>query len=87
MGTVIFNVLAIIIGIITIIVNIRIAKYNAGKNRIIYETEEMPVHKDRKDAFKELNDKLNTQKYTVLTVYQDKSNFSISRYVLCKIKI
>lgn len=79
---IIFNILTIFIGIATIIANIWIARYNIGKNRIIYSTEEITIHTNQKDCFKKLNAKLSTGTYTILTTYQDARNTRNNIYVV-----
>jgi len=84
-GFVAFNILTIFIGIGSIIANIYIARYNVGKNRTIYDVEEIMV--ERKATVK-LKDKLNTGEFTILTSYPNPSDGykKSSIYVLGKIK-
>ena len=79
------EIIAIFVGIGTVIANYLIAHYNVGKNRIIYEIEEIRVqsHSD----FKTLNDKLNIGKHTLLNTYQDVRNYANTIYVLGKVKV
>lgn len=85
-STIIFNTLTILVGIGSIIVNIWMTRYNVGKNRIIYDVEEIMVDKTKSNCFENLNKKLNVGEYTVLNTYQDKGDSQTRIFVLGKIK-
>ena len=68
-----FSILTILVGIITIIVNIGIAIYNAGKNRKIYEIETISTNSPES-----VNQKLKKGDYTIL--YVGPGNHINSRY-------
>ena len=83
---IIFYSLTILVGLGSIIANIWIAKENAGKNRVIYTIEEMPINSNPKSQ-EELNKKLSSGNYTVLTVSTPSSTVAMMRiYSLGKIK-
>ncbi len=95
--SIIFNSLTILVGAGSIIANIciasrtintnkEIAQENAGKNRVVYETEQIDIGKDNKVANKQLNDMLNSGNYTVLSAFVDIGNTSQTRFILGKIK-
>lgn len=70
----------------TISENHKINEENAGKNRIIFASEEVFINTLNKDSFKALNEKLSTGNYAILNVLQDSHN-SINRlFTLGKIK-
>ena len=66
--------------------NREIARENAGKNRVIYEVEEVIIGGNLEGNFKLLNEKLNSGKYTILNVSIDLGNTSQRIYSLGKIK-
>ncbi len=72
----IFSILIISVGIITIIVNIWIAKYNVGKNRKIYTIKTVEASKEEV-----VNQKLQSGDYTILYVGPGRQNDS-KLYVL-----
>lgn len=79
------------IGVVTVIVNILIAlgniivlKINVGKNRTIYESEEITVNILEKKNFKPLNEKLSSGNYTILNVMQE-SNPLVEHFIIGKI--
>ena len=74
-----------LIGILTVIINGVFTYFNVGKNRTIYEVEELINDTSTKNSIKKLNDKLNTKKYTILSVHQDFGNFTKRIYVLGRI--
>lgn len=82
------QVISILVGVITVIANIWIARYNAGKNRIIYGTEVATISMDRKQSIEELNGKLSAGEYAILTTIQDKADgySQTFKYILGKIK-
>jgi len=65
--------------------NTKINAENAGKNRVIHEIDQIDTSK-RDPAFKDLNDKLNSGDYTILSAFVNHGNTSQTRYVLGKIK-
>jgi hypothetical protein len=84
--TIITQVIMVVVGIVTIIVNICISIYNRGKNRTIYDVEE--IHVDRtlsKDSLLKLKEKLNKAEYTILNVFQNDVK-KTTLYTLGKIK-
>lgn len=88
----VYNALTILIGIGTICVGIwsvvtnrQIAKENAGKHRVIYGVEEVPVGKDDAKTLDNLNEKLSSEKYTILNTHQDIGNTKMYKYVLGRI--
>ena len=78
--------LTLLLNLVAIIVNIFIAIYNIGKNRIIYEVEEVGISKDDSNSMLELNKKLSSGKYTILNTQQDMGNTRMYKYVLGRIK-
>lgn len=58
-----FNIYTFLIGIVTIVVNVYIAIYNVGKNRKIYEIDQ--IFSNDKEA---VNKKLRSDDYTILYV-------------------
>ena len=64
--------------------NVKINKENVGKNRVIYSVEEACV--DGLDSLKRLNEKLNSENYTILMVSTNLGNTSQRIYSLGKIK-
>lgn len=75
----------IIIGVMTVIINILIAKYNVGKNRIIYDVEEIRVDRTLPNYLEELRNKLKKSEYTILNVFQDNVH-KTSLYTIGKVK-
>ena len=86
-----------IIGILTVFANVGIAykaistnrqivKENAGKNRVVYETEQMDISKDNKTLKERLKNMLNSGNYTVLSAFVDLGNTTQTRFILGKIK-
>jgi len=73
------------IGIISIIVNICIVIYNVGKNRIIYDIEEIRTDRTLKNYLEKLKDKLKGSQYTILNVFQDNER-KTTLYTLGKVK-
>lgn len=71
----VFNILTIFVGVVSIIVNIWIAKYNVGKNRVIYEIIQVNSN--------DVNQKLNSGDYTILYVGRD--NWDKTIYTLGKV--
>jgi len=84
-----FNSITIIIGFITILVNIGIAIYNIGKNRIIYDVKEIIINTGAgKGCFDKLRSELNKGEFTILTSYLDPgdSRHHTKVYVLGKVR-
>lgn len=75
----IFSIITIIVGILTILVNIMIAKYNLGKNRKIYEIKTVETNDE-----KEVNKLLQNEDYTILHIGAGRS-FLNKIYVLGKL--
>jgi hypothetical protein len=88
--TVIVNILAILVNIYisnkTINANRKINEENAGKNRVIYETEQMDITKDNRILKEQLKTMLNSGNYTVLTAFVDLGNTTQTRFILGKIR-
>ncbi len=88
--TVIVNILAILANIYissrTINANRQINEENAGKNRVIYETDQMDISKENVVMNKKLSDMLGSGNYTILTAFVDMGNLSQTRFILGKIK-
>ena len=87
-----------IIGIISVAANIGVAWWsiwtnrkieleNAGKNRTIYQIEEVKVNTGSATGFNNLNEKLNSGKYTVMNVIQDSGGCNNRIYTWGKIKV
>lgn len=74
----IFNILTIFIGLATIIANICIARYNAGKNRKIYEIENLNNTAD-------VNKRLENGDYTILYVGADFKLVDKVTYILGRV--
>lgn len=74
-----FNILTIFIGLTTIITNICIARYNAGKNRTIYEIENLSNISD-------VNKKLVSGDYAVLYVGADFKLIDKVVYILGRVR-
>ena len=85
MGIVIVNILTIVIGIATIVANIWIARYNAGKNRKIYEIKPFYVGPGRGNL-DDINKALDKGDYTILHIGQNLKNVSTVDYILGRIK-
>jgi len=66
--------------------NLKINEENAGKNRVIYSTEQMNVSQDNKLANDKLKSLLNSGNYTILSAFVNSGNTTETRYVLGKIK-
>lgn len=69
----------------TISENRKINDENAGKNRIIYGVESIPVSSDLTSPIEVLNQKLSSGNYTVINSHQDERNHRIYRYIIGKI--
>lgn len=89
--TVIVNISAILVNIYisnrTTNANRQINEENAGKNRVIYETEQMDISRDNKTLKEKLNGMLNSGNYTILTAFVDLGNTTQTRFILGKIKL
>ena len=94
--SIIFNILAILVGLGSIIANIliahrtirtnkEIAKENAGKNRVVYSTEQKDVGANDRALKEELNQMLNSGNYTILSAFVNLGNTTQTRFVLGKI--
>lgn len=70
----------------TINTNRKLNEENAGKNRAIYETEQMNISPDNKTLKEKLNNMLNSGNYTILSAFVNSGNFSETRFILGKIK-
>lgn len=66
--------------------NIKINAENAGKNRVIYATEQMDVGNNDRAIGLILNAKLGSGEYTILSAFVNLGNTSQTRYVLGRIK-
>ena len=86
MNTEVYYACVVIISVLSIVVNFIIYKLNAGKNRVIYEIEEITVRTDIRDGFKAVNEKLNTGQYTILSTYKEIGETPNRLYCLGKIK-
>ena len=73
----------LIVGLLTIGVNIWITRSNAGKNRIIYEVNEAFTADGKTE---QVNNLLKLGEYTVLFVGQNLSNRSELKYVLGRVQ-
>ncbi len=82
--TITFNILTILIGIATIIANIWIARYNAGKNRKIYEIKSLFTGDG--SNLDDINKELSNKDYAILHIGQDFSNTRRIRYILGRVK-
>ena len=82
--TFIFNLLTIFIGIATIITNIWIARYNAGKNRKIHEIKSLFTGDGAN--LDDINKELSNKDYAILHIGQDFSNTRRIRYILGRVK-
>lgn len=80
MCTTIFNISTILVGIGSIVANIYIARYNAGKNRKIYEIKTISTL-----DLGAINKELNNGDYTILHVGEG-NHVGARSYVLGKIK-
>lgn len=94
--SIIFNSLTILIGVGSILANIfiahrtiktnkEIAKENAGKNRVVYGTEQKDVGANDRMLKEELNSMLNSGNYTILSAFVNLGNTTQTRFVLGKI--
>lgn len=80
MKEIILNNLTVIVGILTMIVNIFIARYNVGKNRKIYGVKTIAVL-----GVDEVNKELQNGEYTILHVEPTNQRGGIM-YVLDKLR-
>ena len=81
----IVSVLTMVVGVGSIIANIWIAIYNVGKNRTIYEIEEVVVSAPMRGT-QEINKKLSRGEYTVLDIHEDTADICSKIYILGKTK-
>ena len=75
-----FNIFTIIINVVSIVVNIGIARYNVGKNRKIYEVKTISTL-----GVDDINKELKKGDYTILSVGQG-NHIGAVMYVLGKLK-
>lgn len=80
MEEIILKNLSAIVGILTIIVNILIARYNVGKNRKIYEVRTLSVL-----GTNDINKELKNGDYTILHV-EPGNHIGAIMYVLGKLR-
>lgn len=81
-GAIITN---IIISSRTIRANKDINRENAGKNRIIYGIEIQTITEGDTKSIKRINEMLNSGNYTILSSFQNMSNYSERVYTLGKV--
>ena len=74
------NIVTIIVAIVSILVNIGIARYNIGKNRKIFE-----IITINDDSGKNVNKTLNSGDYTILHVSPCNKDIGSKTYVLGKL--
>lgn len=66
--------------------NTKINAENAGKNRVIYETEQMNISQDNKMLKEKLSNMLNSGNYTILSAFVNLGNTTETRFILGKVK-
>jgi hypothetical protein len=83
--TILGLIINIIVAIAGIVVNIWIAKYNAGKNRKIYEIKPFFVGPG-KGKLEDVNEALKSGDWTILHIGQDLKDIRSVDYVLGRLK-